>query len=166
MNIPKAIEKAVADGLHLLPLGSGVVVRPFQSLASARGFDKDNPELSAPCIDVRAALPTQNEDAPSLFHVTCGMEFVVSSYDDPDNSFFAKLSETIQDWLIELYSQYRAGEGEVFEKFLSDLSESLGSDFVFSGLYIGTQDGAFPLISDGETRVMAQLTVYYDDGRI
>jgi hypothetical protein len=66
MNTPKAIEIAVAQMLRThAELVPGISLRPWQSLDNESGFVRGN-DREFPCIDIRFAPDTYNEDQATL----------------------------------------------------------------------------------------------------
>jgi hypothetical protein len=101
MNTPKAIELALTAMIRqYAEIGSGTLVRPWQSLDTEGAFDPASDRVF-PCVDVRFAPPmTQDADGQATFVSSGSVTIMTKAQDDASHqecsAIYAAVFEVLQ----------------------------------------------------------------------
>jgi len=154
MNIPKAIEMAVAELIRTkAQLGAGVGVRPWQSIASDPVWKKQEDRRPV-VIDVRASAPSYNDDRTGV--CTINVLCITQADDDKDHFVVSGLYEKINDLFDRLFSEFAGATAEdpILPAFKARLAELTGDVFNAQGIGLSWGDAQFPYLDPDLQNVM------------
>jgi len=165
MNVPKAIELAMAETIRkYAEMGEDVTIRAWQSLASD-GSWKENPDRTFPMIDVRCS-PPQTDDNQSTLQVQCSILMGTKTDDDKDHAFISAMYEAVQGACDNMFSQFRTTTGLTYtadteiSDFLDSVIVNAGADaFQFGGLTFG--EGLAPADDGGINMIGITMVIHY-----
>lgn len=161
MNVPKAVEIAIAAVLRKRELGASVLLRCWQNLR-ADGSWKPSTDRSFPVVDIRCSPPTPDTLARTTLIASCQILCGTNADDDRDHAFISKLYEECQTACDLLYAQARGTAGTELNDFTTALNDLLGTElgnFNFDGFQFG--DSIAPYDDDGVNAVGFTMQVHY-----
>lgn len=160
MNTPKAIELALSRVIRAYAtLGTGTIVRPWQSLREDPSWDEDQ-DRAFPLVDIRCSPPVTDDN-----ECNCAAEVSIlvgtMADDDKDHAAISALYGAVQECIDSLFSQYRAGtDGDELTMFKEQMSaETESTAFAFGGFTWGTM--LAPYDDRGANMIGITLTVHY-----
>jgi hypothetical protein len=161
MNVPKAIELAMAEMIrNEAEMGEGVVIRAWQSLA-ADGSWKENPDRYFPMVDVRCS-PPRTDDNQATLNVECSILMGTKTDDDKNHEFISGMFDAIQEVCDTLFSQFKNGQTttDPLKTFLADvIAETTADKFQFGGFTFG--EGLSPTDEGGVNMIGISMIVHY-----
>lgn len=161
MNVPKAIEQALADVIRAnAELGANVTVRAWQSLRHDASWE-ENIDRVFPMLDIRCASPSMGANQVSL-SCDCSLLVGTNADDDKDHSFVSQMYDAVQNFLDGMYANYRAGnhDSEPLKTYIDKVQSLVGADqFRFGGLQFG--DGLEPYEDAGVNLIGISLITHY-----
>jgi len=117
VNIPKAIEVALAGILRGTELGSGVVVRSWQAMRRDGSWDADV-DREFPLVDIRFAPERTNEDQATM--VSEGVLLcATTAEDDRDHAIVSALYEAVHDVLRGIWLAFMTDTGTAYTGFVA-----------------------------------------------
>jgi len=138
MNVPKAIEKAVAKMFRSYGnLGAGVLIRPWQSLDYDGSWKKDI-DREFPVVDIRFA-PERTEENQHTFISEGTILFGTFTQDDKSHSFLSAMYGGGHDVLRDIFRGFLGETGVSryvtrYNEFKSLIENELGSPFALGGI--------------------------------
>jgi hypothetical protein len=158
VNVPKAIESALAGILRGAELVSGVAIRPWQSLRSDPGWNPDE-DRTLPLIDVRFFPERSNDTGATL--ICAGSIICATDMDsDRDHSQIAKLYEAAADAVRAIYTDFYAGgtSGE-YAAFVAAVEAEAPGAINIGGVTLGDPD--MPQSTSGVNTIGIGLDVHF-----
>ena len=158
MNVAKAIETAVADGLRrFADVGAGTVICPWRSLKADSATEAG--ERKFPRVEPRCGMP-RVDASQTTFMQDCAILFGTKTDDDKDHAFIVEIEDAVQGYVDALFAQFRSGvDGEELAAFKAHLAAELGGNFNFGGLTMA--EGQAPRDVDGYNMIGITLQVHY-----
>ena len=162
MNTAAAIEIAVAAVLRqFATLGEGVVVRPWQSLASDPTW-KASKDRSFPMVSVQCTAPATEDGNPAIQIATCRVICGTWNDDDQDHSQVRAMYEEAEWVLMELFGAFRTGNesAEVYAAFKANL-EANANAATFADWALRWEGGDAPMSGNGANFMGVSIVVHF-----
>jgi hypothetical protein len=158
MNIPLAIENAVANLIRGQSIGPATVVRCWHNLRADQKWSTDADRV-LPCIDVRCSAPKTDDNQITL-SASCAIQIMTNAEDDQDHAAINAYEEAVQHALDTLYAQWRAPgqSGAVYQAFRTSIETDCSGALV-GGLEFG--DPLPPFDDGGINSVGVTLIVHF-----
>jgi hypothetical protein len=162
VNVPKAVEIAIATMLRKRELGAGVMVRPWQSLKWDGSF-KPTADAVFPCVDVRCSPPRATSDGDPTMICDCSILCASLVDEDRDHAVISRMYGEVQAACDAIYAQFKADMvGVDIAAFLAAITTALGSEgaiFSFGGFILG--DPSPPFDDAGKNMIGFSVQVHY-----
>jgi len=158
INVPKAIELAIADAIRNYAdgLAGDVAVRAWQSIRETA--IKPAVSRAFPCIDIRCSPPEVDQNGHTLSCVAaimCGTQVE----DDEDHAVVVALYEAAQGVCDSLYAQDQSGtDGAELTAFKAVLTER-APGIAYGGLTF--EAGTAPNDDEGLNMIGIALRIHY-----
>lgn len=155
MNTPKAIEIAMTTMIRqYAELGSDTLVRPWQSLDFEGAFHPGD-DRTFPCIDIRFAPDTYNQDQATLQCIG-SMEARSRAEDDPDHQQVSAMYESIHGVALLIFADFMGrvtGENAgLYAEFKALVLSLTGNQCLVGGITL--ESGTPPMMDEQNQNVI------------
>jgi hypothetical protein len=159
MNASKALEIAIAQTIRQhAELGSGTLVRPWQSLKEDGAFDPES-DRTFPCVDIRFAAPRYNQDQHTI---VCSGQILVMTYTEDDKDH-EKISIIFGEMHNVLLSIFRDSMGESNTGYYAEMVAYVAEQYP-DAMHIGgvtLTDGTPPIDQQGLNAIGVGFDVHF-----